>query len=72
MHLVTSKIERQLMAISDFLCFYFVSDNDIIKNPVVKESMIATDRKYYCKSTPYVDAPQSIGYSVTISAPHMV
>lgn len=34
--------------------------------------MTATDRKHYCSTKPYVDAPQSIGYSVTISAPHMV
>lgn len=34
--------------------------------------MKATDRKLYCRvSQPYVDRPQSIGYSATISAPHM-
>lgn len=34
--------------------------------------MTATDRKHYCTRNPYVDAPQSIGNGVTISAPHMV
>lgn len=34
--------------------------------------MSATDRKFYCPNSPYVDAPQSIGNGVTISAPHMV
>lgn len=34
--------------------------------------MKQTDRKLYCRTElPYVDKPQSIGYSVTISAPHM-
>lgn len=34
--------------------------------------MMATDRKFYCPHNPYTDAPQTIGHSVTISAPHMV
>lgn len=34
--------------------------------------MTETDRKHYCTRQPYVDAPQSIGNGVTISAPHMV
>jgi protein-L-isoaspartate(D-aspartate) O-methyltransferase len=34
--------------------------------------MKETDRKLYCRvAYPYVDRPQSIGYSATISAPHM-
>lgn len=33
--------------------------------------MLATDRKFYSKNNPYVDAPQKIGGGVTISAPHM-
>ncbi|XP_031623824.1 protein-L-isoaspartate(D-aspartate) O-methyltransferase [Contarinia nasturtii] len=44
---------------------------DVIKTRKVKELMTETDRKYYCPKTPYVDAPQSIGNGVTISAPHM-
>ena len=35
--------------------------------------MLAVDRGNYVKGNyPYVDAPQGIGYGVTISAPHMV
>lgn len=29
------------------------------------------DRRHYCSSGAYDDAPQSIGFSATISAPHM-
>lgn len=28
--------------------------------------------KYLCSSNPYIDAPVTIGYGATISAPHMV
>lgn len=34
--------------------------------------MLSVDRGKYSKQNPYVDGPQSIGYGVTISAPHMV
>ena len=34
--------------------------------------MLAVDRKNYAKGDAYQDAPQGIGYGVTISAPHMV
>lgn len=33
--------------------------------------MTLTDRKHYCPRNSYMDAPQSIGFDVTISAPHM-
>ena len=33
--------------------------------------MKAVDRKNYSPYNPYIDSPQSIGYSATISAPHM-
>ena len=33
--------------------------------------MLSTDRKYFCPSSPYEDAPRYIGYGATISAPHM-
>lgn len=46
--------------------------NGVIKNPIVKAAMLATDRKFYCPHNPYTDSPQTIGHSVTISAPHMV
>lgn len=34
--------------------------------------MTFVDRGNFCPFNPYRDAPQSIGYGVTISAPHMV
>ncbi|CAH0407039.1 unnamed protein product [Chilo suppressalis] len=45
--------------------------NGIIKSDTVANAMIAVDRKNYCPYAPYHDSPQSIGYSATISAPHM-
>ncbi|XP_052275370.1 protein-L-isoaspartate(D-aspartate) O-methyltransferase-like isoform X1 [Dreissena polymorpha] len=45
--------------------------NGIIKDLRVIEAMKAVDRKHFCKFNPYNDSPQSIGYQVTISAPHM-
>ncbi|CAG4971838.1 unnamed protein product [Parnassius apollo] len=45
--------------------------NGIIKSDVVANAMNAVDRKNYCPHAPYQDSPQSIGYSATISAPHM-
>ncbi len=34
--------------------------------------MARVDRGQFSSSNPYMDSPQSIGYGVTISAPHMV
>ena len=45
--------------------------NDILKTQRVIEAMRKVDRGNYCNYSPYMDAPQSIGYGVTISAPHM-
>lgn len=45
--------------------------NGIVKNPRVVEAMKAVDRGFYSRNNPYMDAPQGIGYAVTISAPHM-
>lgn len=45
--------------------------NKIIKSQRVEESMRKVDRGNYCHFSPYMDSPQSIGYGVTISAPHM-
>ena len=33
--------------------------------------MQSVDRKFYAPYDPYADKPQPIGYSATISAPHM-
>ncbi|KAE8746793.1 hypothetical protein FOCC_FOCC006541 [Frankliniella occidentalis] len=45
--------------------------NNIIKSDAVERAMLAVDRGRYAKTNPYMDAPQGIGYGVTISAPHM-
>jgi len=47
----------------------------LITSERVKTSMTSVDRAHYCRdssaSAAYEDSPQSIGYSATISAPHM-
>lgn len=45
--------------------------NGIFSNDRVATVMKQVDRANYCSINPYQDGPQSIGYSVTISAPHM-
>ncbi|XP_060531324.1 protein-L-isoaspartate(D-aspartate) O-methyltransferase-like isoform X1 [Cylas formicarius] len=45
--------------------------NGIIKSDTVENAMLAVDRSHYSKNNPFMDAPQSIGFGVTISAPHM-
>ena len=50
----------------------YITENGIIKSDRVVEAMKKVDRGNYVKHNPYVDSPQSIGYHVTISAPHMV
>jgi len=45
--------------------------NGIIESDKVERVMKSVDRADFCKSNPYYDAPQGIGHSVTISAPHM-
>lgn len=48
-----------------------LATNGIIKSDNVLKAMKKVDRADYIKSSPYTDSPQSIGYAVTISAPHM-
>ncbi|RUS73630.1 hypothetical protein EGW08_018603 [Elysia chlorotica] len=48
-----------------------LASNGIIKSERVISAMKKIDRGNYCKSNPYADSPQSIGFAVTISAPHM-
>jgi protein-L-isoaspartate(D-aspartate) O-methyltransferase len=43
----------------------------IIRSPIVKKVMTLVDRANYVNQRPYDDTPQSIGWSQTISAPHM-
>lgn len=38
----------------------------------MEEALRAVDRGDFSKNYPYKDSPQSIGFGVTISAPHMV
>ncbi|XP_017784507.1 PREDICTED: protein-L-isoaspartate(D-aspartate) O-methyltransferase [Nicrophorus vespilloides] len=45
--------------------------NGIIKSDTVEQAMMQVDRGHYSVRNPYIDAPQGIGYGVTISAPHM-
>ena len=45
--------------------------NGILKTPAIIEAMKLVDRGHFAKFNAYTDSPQSIGYAVTISAPHM-
>lgn len=45
--------------------------NGIIKSQSVLNAMKSVDRSHFTRFNAYVDSPQSIGYAVTISAPHM-
>ncbi|KAJ8970234.1 hypothetical protein NQ317_015674 [Molorchus minor] len=45
--------------------------NHIIRSDVVENAMLAVDRVHFSRNSPYMDAPQGIGFGVTISAPHM-
>ncbi|XP_043269244.1 protein-L-isoaspartate(D-aspartate) O-methyltransferase [Venturia canescens] len=50
----------------------YLKRSKIVKSDRVFETMCAVDRaKYTTSNNPYFDAPQGIGYGVTISAPHM-
>jgi len=52
------------------LCFF--TANNVIKSDRIERIMKSVDRGNYVSMHPYLDQPQSIGYGVTISAPHMV
>ncbi|KAG8244638.1 Protein-L-isoaspartate(D-aspartate) O-methyltransferase [Homalodisca vitripennis] len=45
--------------------------NKVIRSDEVESVMSRVDRGRYVTHNPYMDAPQGIGYGVTISAPHM-
>ncbi|XP_054265089.1 protein-L-isoaspartate(D-aspartate) O-methyltransferase-like isoform X1 [Macrosteles quadrilineatus] len=45
--------------------------NKVIHSDDVENVLAQVDRGKYVTHNPYMDAPQSIGYGVTISAPHM-
>mmetsp|Transcript_101559 Transcript_101559/g.262496 ORF Transcript_101559/g.262496 Transcript_101559/m.262496 type:complete len:249 (+) Transcript_101559:46-792(+) len=46
-------------------------DKGIFRSRKVMDAMIAIDRGFYAPQLPYQDTPQVIGFSATISAPHM-
>ena len=43
----------------------------LITSPLVRTAMTSVDRAHYTRTSPYSDSPQHIGFSATISAPHM-
>lgn len=45
--------------------------NEVIETDRVERIMKQVDRGNYCPHNPYSDRPQTIGFGVTISAPHM-
>lgn len=45
--------------------------NNVITSPVVRDTMLMVDRRLFTKNQPYADNPVPIGFSATISAPHM-
>lgn len=45
--------------------------NRLITTERVANAMLAVDRAHYTSAFPYDDSPQPIGFSATISAPHM-
>lgn len=45
--------------------------NGLINSDRVKSAMLSVDRGHYATARAYEDSPQPIGYSATISAPHM-
>ncbi|KAK4696751.1 protein-L-isoaspartate(D-aspartate) O-methyltransferase, partial [Lecanoromycetidae sp. Uapishka_2] len=48
-----------------------LTSNGLITSDRVKTAMLAVDRAHFAPAAPYTDSPQTIGYSATISAPHM-
>jgi len=45
--------------------------NNIIKSKEVRDTMLLVDRGNYIKDNAYMDSPQTLGFNITISAPHM-
>jgi protein-L-isoaspartate(D-aspartate) O-methyltransferase len=48
-----------------------LQDAEIITHDAVARDMERVDRRFFCPRDPYNDAPQTIGFGQTISAPHM-
>jgi protein-L-isoaspartate(D-aspartate) O-methyltransferase len=50
----------------------FFPGHGVLKSDKIVTVMKQVDRGDFSHVHPYMDAPQGIGYGVTISAPHMV
>lgn len=48
-----------------------LKNNGVLRSGKIAEVMKSVDRGEFSHVNPYMDAPQGIGYGVTISAPHM-
>ncbi|KAL8907990.1 MAG: hypothetical protein Q9207_001064 [Kuettlingeria erythrocarpa] len=48
-----------------------LKSHGLITSERVANAMLRVDRAHYAPALPYQDSPQPIGYSATISAPHM-
>ncbi|KAI9752801.1 MAG: hypothetical protein M4579_005476 [Chaenotheca gracillima] len=48
-----------------------LASNGLIKSERVKKAMLSVDRAHHAPADAYEDSPQRIGFSATISAPHM-
>ena len=48
-----------------------LQQHGIVQSEEVATTMLAVDRGHYVEQRAYEDAPQRIGYNITISAPHM-
>ncbi|KAI9822555.1 MAG: hypothetical protein M1827_000274 [Pycnora praestabilis] len=48
-----------------------LAENGLITSERVKKAMLGVDRAHYAPFSAYQDSPQTIGFSATISAPHM-
>jgi hypothetical protein len=72
--LTTCNVSHLLLLMFAVLFTSFLTHvaNGIVKNSRVADAMRAVDRGHFSRNNPYMDSPQGIGYSVTISAPHMV
>jgi protein-L-isoaspartate(D-aspartate) O-methyltransferase len=68
---INPELERSELEASCRLCQWLFAANGIIRSDAVESAMLAVDRGNYSRNNPYMDAPQGIGYGVTISAPHM-
>ncbi len=52
-----------------------LTQSKVIQNPAVRDALASVDRRFFLKqgseAIAYQDSPQSIGWGITISAPHM-